>query len=449
MAFAQAKPTQAKPCIAGSDVAVIARTFEQFSNLATGKSEYCEADIADGWFPVVSALTALKNMTPNEPTSNVDDAFTHKAITESDWWAYFTKRAKSFALPANCQDSVVAYVIPMFGDGKVYLCPLFLESSISSQASVLMHEVRHFDGHGHVSCTRGADAGSRGACDQDILDKGSYSISVQTLVGLARSNLITKEEKPLIESEAVFTAFNRFNVVPKVRVKESVILSNRRGEVYKWIMNDSFSLLGNLAQPARVYVGYENLTIYPLDTTVDAYRYDTTLTKSLESIGLYAKMYNTKTPQERKQFESVTYQATGGLLRSNTISTNCGGDGLIEQDLSPLGQFTKILTLSADEVDSDKTSYLLATTGELFPLSCTKGKTDSIEIGAAQLKFAGNAAEVDELFGLGGKIFALLKTGALVEVQSNGTELAVLNTKMPFDNQNWISASPYSKPEIF
>ncbi|MCC6138779.1 MAG: hypothetical protein IT287_09110, partial [Bdellovibrionaceae bacterium] len=285
-------PAEAKPCIPSQDMDVIAKTFTQFATVPAGKAEYCEADLGTEWYPVVSALVALKNIKPNEPSTNVDDAFTHKAITESDWWAYFAKRAQSFSVQKQCEENVVAFVIPAFGDGRVYLCPIFFESSLSSQASVLMHEVRHFDGFSHVTCTRGLDAGSSGACDNNILDKGSYAISVQTLVGLARSHQIAPSEKPVVESEAIFTAFNRFNVVPKVRVNQSVILSDTSGSVYKWTKNESFSLLGKLAQAARVYVGFNNLTIYPVDANVDAYRFDMGLTTQAQSIGLFANRYN-------------------------------------------------------------------------------------------------------------------------------------------------------------
>ena len=206
-----------KACIPAKDVNEIGRSFRQIAQRASnGKKVYCEADLGKNWFAVTKSLEILKNIRQNPPAFDQNDAFTSKAITEKDWWSYFTKRARSFTLERRCQEGVVAFVYGGFGggNGNIHLCPFFFEQNLYSQASVMMHEVRHFDGHRHVTCTQGQEEGNRGACDNRITGRGSYAISVQTIVGMARSEDTPKAQASLLESEALYMAFNKFNQIP-------------------------------------------------------------------------------------------------------------------------------------------------------------------------------------------------------------------------------------------
>lgn len=441
-----------KPCISAKDYEEIGQHFKQVADLAVkGKTQYCEADLGATWYQIASSLVTLKNMQPNAPSEKVNDAFTYKAIQEKDWWAYFTARARSFAIQESCEDHVVAYVMSFFNTGEVNLCPPFFKENVTSQASTLMHEVRHFDGFRHITCSRGEDKGSEGGCDKDIHDRGSYAITVQTLVSMARTSSIPKEQRPQVEAEAVYMAFNRFNILPELKVTRSVILSSKSGDVYKWTPGQQMEQVASLAQPARVYVGYSNnMTIYPVDVNADAYRLDSTFKNAVPSIGLYAVTYNGLSAEVRKQYESITYLAMGGLIKNNTLTTNCGAEGVIEEDLSKYGQFSKLITVSGGESDFSPANYIVAKNGDLLTFKCTEGNSSSIDITKAPLTMSPALAKnIEDLFPLGSQIFALLKNGTLVEVAVTNNQISQVSSSLPIPQGDWLSSSPVSKAEVF
>lgn len=434
-------------CISDVDLKEIAKYFKQYQSLIKSQPEYCEIDLGKQNYQVLRSLATLKNIAPQEPPVDADDAFTYKSIEEKNWWEYFIQRANQISLPSKCQENVVAYVMQFF-PGNINLCPLFFESNVTSQASVMLHEVRHFDGFSHVTCTRGSSKGDTGACDVDILDKGSYAVTAQTTVAMSFAKDISESEKSLLQSEAIFTVFNRFNKLPKVKVTGTLLLSDKKGDVYTWdLENNSVDLLAQLNEPAKVYVSYVNLTLYPTNLT-DAYRKDQKLIENIPAIGLYATHYNSESEAERQKYSSISYLGTGGLLKANTLIGVCT-DTLFNKDLSTVGQFQKIINISQDAVDAEIKSYLLSQDGQLFSYECIQN-TNDVKVAAAPLKVAsGLKQNIDQMFSLNGQNFALLKDGRLIEVVQNGQEIVDKQTQLPFAQNDWLSVTPLSRPEIF
>lgn len=452
LSFAATAQLSGSECVSRDDLTEISQNFEQFAiYIKEGQSSYCESDVGAQWIKVLNSLVLLKKLQPAEVEFNEADAFTYKAIEESNWWAYFIARAKNLQIPEQCRPGVGAFVFPFFMDSTIYLCPPFFESSVTSQASILMHEVRHFDGHSHVSCTRGLDTGSSGACDMDILNKGSYAISVQTLVGMSRIPELEPAAKNLLEAEAIYTAFNRFNAIPKVKINEAIILSNTQGEVYRWNMGDesSYEKIGDLNEPARIYNSYNNLTIYPLDPTVDAYRMDKDLNVKVPSIGLFAVYYNKETVDQRALYTNVTYLGDGGLLKENQLITFCNNESESVLDLADYGNMKRIIAISKDEVDSEYVSLLVSETGELYQFNCAQRGTADLTVTPYGLSLAPEVASLQEAFGLGGKMYGVLASGQMTQLEVDGDKLLASSTAFPFENKNWVSATPLSRPEIF
>jgi hypothetical protein len=439
-------------CIDLSDMNEIGQSFPQINRqIRDQKPEYCEADLGKEWFAISKSLEVLKNTQPDEPSLDQDDAFTFKAISENNWWAYFTNRAGSFTIEGSCQTGVVAFVFGGFGggNGNIHICPLFFEQNISSQASVMMHEVRHFDGFRHVTCTRGQEEGNRGACDTEITRKGSYAISVQTLVGLARSKQTSKTESALLESEAMYMAFNKFNKIPKVKVENSIILSNQSGEVYKWVPNEEAVQVGQLNEAATVLNSSGKFTIYPTDTNLPAYRMGKNLEERTQSIGLFAEFYNKETPSEKAKYSSVSYFGGGGLLKGNTLITICDNQSLFEKNLDSEGDFSRIISLSTDQFDVERKSFLLSKKGELIAYSCKDNQSNNLVFQNTGVKIGESAQNLAHSFGLAGRQYAVSTTGNLVLVTLNGNSLISESLNMPIANKDWVSATPFSTPEIF
>ncbi len=438
-------------CISHGDLEKIAKDFSQFNRFLTKQSEYCTQDMGEQWFAIANSLRVLMTLAPDEPNYDADDALTYKAITDKDWWAYFTKRADEFIIQSNCPQNVVAYVQPFFGQGKINLCQLFFEQTVSSQASTMMHEVRHFDGHRHVTCSQGNEKGNGGACDNEITKRGSYAISVQTLVGMARATETSVNEKPMLEAEAVYMAFNKFNSVPKVKLSNSIILSNDQSEVYSWNLRDGVEPVATLPEPSIVINSSNNLTVYPVDAQSEAYRTDKNLFVSVENPGLYAKHYNTESPEDRAQYKAISYFATGGLLKGNSLLSLCNRDSLklAATNLDSRGQFVTIMSLSTDEKDEQRESILLAENGDMFRYTCQSKSSDEVRFEKLDMKIAQGADTIVDSFGFNGEQYALLNDGTLglIQFQNNILRISALNLPMP--NQGWISATPISLPEVF
>lgn len=450
--FVQAQEVKpALPCVSAVELNELAKNFSQFQTfLEQQKSEYCEADLGMQWLHIANSLVTLKNAKPNEPMMDQEDAFTHKAIDEKNWWEYFVKRAKIFTIEETCPANAVAFVVPFFMDSNIHICAPFFESNVTSQASVMMHEVRHFDGFPHFTCERGLDKGASGGCDSNILDKGSYAITVQTLVAMAKSEQFEKSERDLLESEAIFTMYNRFNVVPKVKIVNEVFLSNTAGEVYKWVVGKGIELVSVLAQPARVFVSYSSLTIYPTDSTLPAYRKDQELKADVASIGLFANKYNSDSVEERSKYDSVSYIGQSGLLKNNSLFAICDSANPLTKDLTPSGDFVRVISLSDDEVDSNRQALLLDKNGDLVAYKCADNNVNDLVISSTGLKVSADLINrLVDSFGISGKIYGLLQDGSLTELQNNESTIVEIKSSFPFENKNWVSASPMSNPEIF
>lgn len=439
-------------CIAHSDLQKMAQDFNQLEQFVGNKAEYCQGDFNDQWFKIAQSLEVLINIQPNEPNLDADDALTFKAITDKDWWAYFTQRADTFAIESNCPANVVAYVQPFFGQGRIHLCQLFFDQTQSDQASTMMHEVRHFDGHRHTTCGQGNEKGNAGACDERITNKGSYAISVQTLVGLARSKQTSIQERPLLEAQAVYMAFNKFNTVPKVKLNNSVILSSQTAELFSWALDGDLEPIAELPAPSVVYNSANNLTIFPTDSNLPAYRKDNKLLASIEKPGLYAEHYNAETPDQRAQYKSISYFATGGLLKNNTLLTLCNRTSLklAPTNLDARGNFDAIISLSLDELDQKRESILLADSGDMFRFECQGNNSDAVRIEKlTETMKVPNGKKVVDSFGFSGEQYALLNSGELAIVNFRGSDLVVSPLSFPSINQNWVSATPISIPEVF
>lgn len=442
-------------CIAKSELQVIADNFEQFKPILSDKIEYCVSDLGpEGkeWMSVLQSLVALKNSKAFEPDYDPKDALTFKAITEQDWWGYFIKRASKIEMPPTCPDGAAAYVVPMLMNRTIYLCEPFFEASTFSQASIMMHEVRHFDGHGHVTCNRGLDKGSRGACDPDIRGGGSYAISVQTLVGLSRSADVVEADRLMLESEAIFTAYHRFNVISEVKMIEQMILADDQGEVFEWSpVTGELNSLVQLKEPAVLLNSYDNLTIYPLNTESNAYRKDRKVQSDIPSAGLFANYYNAETPQERQNYKNVSYLGAGGLIKNNQLLTLCGEAAeLLVQDLSEYGEIQGLISISQDVGDVDRESVILTKSGKMIRSECHSNGLKEVVLTEIEQKFDSTLAQnVLESYSNHGQQFVLLATGEIVTVQNQGLLLSDVEPVASLAGRQWVSMTPMSLPELF
>ena len=439
-------------CISDSDLNTIAQSFPQYKKHLTGKSEYCLGDIKEKELVVLNSLVVLKNTRPLEPSVIEDDALTFRAVNEKNWWTYFTNRADTIAILPNCQPNVVAYVQPYWSPKKIHICETFFRLSQSSQASTMMHEVRHFDGHRHVTCSQGNEINNSGACDGKITAKGSYAISVQTLVGLGRSPQTSTAEKASLESEAIYMAFNKFNEVPRVKLLNLVYLTNTVGEVYEWVVGKGLSLFRTLQEPSVLTSNGANMTIYPVDSASDAYRVTRSDGASVDAIGMYANHYNAESVTDREQYKSISYLGAGGLLKENTLYTLCSNSatGLTPKQLDPAKNYKRIINIAKEGSMIDHESYLLAEDGSLTKYKCLSPTTTALDMEETQLKIAPGSENIVQSFSLGNTQYAVTEDGEFVRLnKSNNTYTAELVILPTINNADFTSATHFNKSELF
>ncbi len=444
---------KAELCISREDIIELAETYPQISSLTGSKTEhksqYCQNDLGFNWHSLISSLVILKNTRTESLIENRSDAFTINATSENNWWAYFTKRAQSFLIERRCQQHYSAYIDPIFGEGVIHLCPPFFNQSPATQASILMHEVRHFDGHQHVDCTQGNENGIRKACDNNVSDKGSYAISLQTLVGLARSEQVSTKEKEVLEAEAMYIAFNKFNETPEVKMKASVILANSSGEVFEWNINGSSSFVGQLNAPALLLNSFNSLTIFPLNTSLEAYRMNKHLSQKKSKAGVFARVYNETDASEKGNFQNISYFGTGGLLKDNELMTFCNNKNISVDNLDEFGVIKRIISISNDVLDVERSAFLLTESGNLISYRCATQESSDLEFEEISLKIQGEAKTLVESFSLDGEQYALLENGKLVLLNLKNNVFTTKELSLPLDNKDWVSATPMSRPEVF
>ncbi len=438
-------------CIRTSDLKNISGHFTQFSQLVrTTKSELCESDLGEDTLQIARSVLAMQRIDVEPIERDEADDFTRRAIQEKDWWVYFKQRASKFSVPKNCRPGVVAYVIGgPFSDGTIYLCRPYFEMDVPGQIEVLMHEVRHFDGHRHVTCSRGAAKGRSGACDETIVSKGSYAISVQAGVELSFNKQLTSAQRAVSEAGAIFLMVNRFNKVPKVKAQTNVLLSNSLGEIWKGETENGaltdLSLVGELDQPSRIYSNGSALTVFPLNLEGDAYRVSNDLTGRISAIGSFASKYNSESIPERAKYKSFSYSGTGLIAKGKEIISTCNPDSELNAVVFTPEKISSLITFETSPFNIS--TSVLGESGSIYVVDCDSSK-GQITIKKLKTKMP---SFITDSFTVDGIQYALTDTGILAyldfTLSPSEPKLIPVFEKQP--GVVWVSAATVSTFDIF
>lgn len=255
-------------------------------------------------------------------------------ILPTDFWGYFSQRANTVHDEDSCQDGVVAFVYGMEKDGIVHICPLFYDPHLSKfeRAETLLHEVRHFEGYTHVTCTRGPREGMEGACDESVEEKGSYAVTVESL---AKMSLLdqnaTSVEKAMTKSTAIVLANQVFNEPIRPRDLKAIYLADQNGH-QAYMYSDAGVLPISAITDGQVISRDQALAVFPKDHS-DAYTADVfePNLSPLPALGTFSETYNS-TPQAQRPdvvdimnldylSASITTHEIEGALRGATAQT--------------------------------------------------------------------------------------------------------------------------------
>ncbi|MBC96975.1 MAG: hypothetical protein CME63_04455 [Halobacteriovoraceae bacterium] len=434
-------------CLKVSDIQAIEGHFQQFQNFTnTNKAEVCRDEVGEKWFEVVRSTLAMQRLTVTDQLQrDENDDLTLRPVGDKDWWTYYTQRANQFVIePSRCNanENIVAFVFPFFR-GSINLCPRFFEMDPASQIEVLMHEVRHFDGHAHVTCTQGNEQGARGACDQQIKSGGSYAVSVQANVELSYVDQLNYGDRVLAEAGAIYSINNKFNSLPTVKSEDYIYASNKDGEVWRMPKGkvSQAELVTTLKDAAAIYGNGSQFTVFPLNTQADAFRTSKSFITRAKSIGAYANMYNASSQRERSEYGPISYYGVGAIVKSNELHTFCGtqATSMTAKEFNE-GSIKALPILKNDKGEDHM--FILSDSGEMFDFTCND-QNGRLSVVPTQKTFP---TDVATAFAFDQKTAYIVTTsGSLMSYDlQNETYTSELST-----DQNWISATPLKVYNVF
>lgn len=425
-------------CLLKTDLQKIEKEFKQFENLSkTSNPLICVAqEIDKPWFMVARSLLILESL-KQAPAVKKDkqDDFTISPVKEKNWWEYLTKRANQFAFHSDyCDENPHVMAFVRYNKPKVInLCNKFFKESFTSQVSILMHEVRHFDGHSHVTCKTGTDKGTEGGCDKKIKDGGSYAVSVQVSVGLSKLKNISAEEKALLESSSIYYIDNKFNTKPKIKVNEMIYLSHENKKVYKANVKDLSTLMyvTELPSPAKIYSNTSVMTFFPLDPTGTAYRFKSDFKQSMKEVGGFAEKYNSENPRERELYVGFNYFGNGFFMKGNELYYFCGAEQLQKNTYDKLDIKSLVTFHDGEELKS----YLQFGSGDLYVFSCDFNKNKA---SITPTKYNLPISIVGSVGTKSGQNFIMTEKGQFFKINIETGEM--INTKLPVSNWNSVTS---------
>jgi hypothetical protein len=208
-------------CISAADMTQIAQDFKQFASLS-GK-EYCFDGSQNSY--LLAGINYIRKVQFTQPMANSpDELFTGKFA--SSWNTYLTRLIKTFKIESTCPQGAIAYVQSFFHQNTMHVCPMALTNAFTplDLASVFMHEARHIEGYGHVTCAQGPRAGLQGACDKKISDAGSYAVTVETYAQLGQYGKdIHPAFRAIAQASSLIYAAEAFQVPVRINQEEAFL----------------------------------------------------------------------------------------------------------------------------------------------------------------------------------------------------------------------------------
>ena len=407
-AKAAGNPTE---CIAQSEMKTIASHFQQFAGVAN--ADFCNDD-SQTWH-LASSLMFMRQtqFSPNMPASK-DELFSGKFA--SNWYEYFIGRIDNLEVVSNCPKGAIAYVY-MFGDKTMYTCPAALTTSFSSldRASVMMHEARHIDGFPHMTCTKGARKGLRGACDTKISAGGSYAVTVETYAQLAKfAEGVHPAMKAYARASAVIYAEEAFENAVKInRSQNLLVLTNDLSFHSMNVAKNEIKDLGKAFALGRISKRGQHMIFFPTDKTLKAqYIFANNEGSISQSPNDFVTEYNAQTPAQKANL--VDYHVAAqwyARVYKKSVTLACDATSAATKDVPVPNGLTAAGLIYPEGYARDKyVVQIITESGEIFDVSCLN-KQASIKPSAIRLdqKFA-RIHKVNNLsFGLttDGKLFQI------------------------------------------
>lgn len=290
-----------KTCVSKEEMQEIASHFTQFEPYA--QAEYCldGSEISN----LLDSLLFMRKTSFKAPMERSHDEL-FSGRFQNDWYGYFIGRISEIEIDRGCPKGVGAYVYGFFGS-KMYVCTMILTSNFTSldRASVFMHEARHIDGFPHTTCTHGARAGMRGACDRQISEGGSYAVSVETYAQIAKyATDLHPALRAYARAAAVTYADEAFEHPVTVDRFQGLVVLDNEGSFHKVSKSGHGQLttekIGQIQGVGKIVPRAEQLILFPADTSeLAGYVFPRGEGKISQQAGEIARIYNELSPAEK------------------------------------------------------------------------------------------------------------------------------------------------------
>lgn len=251
----------------------------------------------------------------------------NQSIINGKLWDYLTKRANKIVdetkeSSPTCEDGFAAYVYASDNDGVIHLCESFYDEKMSlfDRIGMFMHEVRHFDGHTHVTCNRGPRKGQANSCDNKISEKGSYAVSVEISAKMAMlAKNLTPSTKSMLKFATISWIDSSINEPVFPKGYSAVYMQNKEKA---FIYDGTSKPLPAAVVPmtGKLISRRQGVVFFP-DNKSEAYAVDFFTKKfhKLKPEGSLATKYNKLSKSDRQQIVDI----------SNGIYSTCSVEGRV------------------------------------------------------------------------------------------------------------------------
>lgn len=401
---------ETKPCLDVGQVKELRAALTFSEDIVD--SDICAPD--SNTYQLFNTLIFMKNLRFEEAA--VPAPF-NQGILSGNFWDYFIKRAsllENQGATGGC-DGIIAFTLGALKDGKIYICPSFYKDdmTMAERVSIMLHEVRHFDGFSHELCTNPLNKGGVN-CDVSIDEKGAYAVTIESLAKMALA-------APDLDARSRATAKSLILLFSQLVFNEKVVIGDGSIVGSYFISEDNkdaYMFNGKEFSPAVVFENahlisrYFSLNVFPDDKS-DVYTADLLSPSpyNVQAFGGAAKKYNALPLAERSQVIDIlinpTYQA---VVRANELEV---------KDLALVTTtWTAQAVFTAEELGDKELDafYVLDTDSKLHYVNWKSGTTTVTD--AAPLVTPLRATMIFE-----GQRFALSMTGEVLVASSADAKL--------------------------
>ncbi len=417
---------QAETCIPKSEMQEIARDFRQFQSIA--QSEYCldGSQVA----ALIETLVFMRKMQLSDSMQPSQDQLFSGRFA-SDWNQYFKERISDIQIERECRKGVAAFV---YGFGStMHVCPMMLKTDFSAldRASIFMHEARHMDGYGHITCRGGARDGLQGACDQSISEGGSYAVSVETFAQLGRyATDLHPALRAYAQTSAAIYAAETFNTPARVDLTEGLLLVSDSKEIFRLDPKDLLSELsemGSMTGSGRIVMRSQMMILFSDSGQFNGEYLFTKNAGTLNQVPPIINEFNQQPLAVKQSFQDAHY---GGLwsvtVYQDRLVFMCNPHSDQKAELRlPAGEVAVGFVYLDGYNRANKNADLLTASGKVYDLSCRSTSQPSAQPKA--LKFD---QDFKRMYKVAGKTLGLTKDGYLYDVSADGKSIQRLQTKL-------------------